>query len=397
MWGDTDRSYVIKVMIVFLLGWAVIYADRTVLYPMLNIIGKDLGLTATQGGLITSVYFFFYVAMQVPSGILGDKYCLKKVLVVMFFLAGVSLLLMGILPPAYLTLMVLVALHGTGGGAYFPAAMGITLETVPKKMRGLSTAIVSSGMSIGLALGLISAGPIYNYFSNWRMPFLILSIPTIILALVFHFVLRECKPSPTEKGPISWMLRERNLMLICVASFASQYGFWTVVTWGPTFLQTERGLGMTVSGLYTAIVAFTAIPASLTIGNSSDRFGRKKLSLLLLSLAALTVFATGYVQSLRALIIVLICYGLFGKLTWDPIEISWFADHVSAIRPELMGTSLAFFNFIGMSAAIVAPVISGWLKDTTGSLQTSFYLGGAILALGALCLFFVDETVNMKT
>jgi len=371
------------------------YADRTVLYPMLNAIGTDLGLTATQEGAITSLYFMCYVAMQVPSGVLGDKYCLKRVLVVMFMLAGVSLLLLGILSPSYLTLMLLFALHGIGGGAYFPAAMGLTLETVPPKMRGLSTAIVSSGMSIGLAVGLISAGPIFEYFNSWRMPFLILSIPTIILAVVYQLVLRECKPTPKKKSPLAWMFRERNLMLITVASFGSQYGFWTVVTWGPTFLQTERGPGMTMSGLYTAIVAFTAIPASLTIGSSSDRFGRKKLSLVLMFLAALTVFATGYVRSLQALVAVLICYGVFGKLTWDPIEISWFADHVSLTRPESMGTAVAVFNFIGMSAAIIAPFVSGWLKDVTGSLQTSFYLGGAVLILGTLCLAFVDETIDV--
>lgn len=397
MGTNLDREYVNRIIAVFCLGWAVIYADRTVLYPMLNIIGKDLSLTATQEGAITSVYFLFYVAMQVPAGILGDKYCLKKVLVVMFLLAGVSMLLLGIMPPAYLTLMILVALHGTGGGAYFPAAMGITLETVPAEKRGLSTAIVSSGMSMGLALGLISAGPLFLYFHNWRMPFLILSIPTIVLAIVFQYVLRECKPSVTKKSSISEILRKKNLMLISGASFCSQYGFWTVVTWGPTFFQTERGLGLTISGLYTAIVAFTAIPASLTIGNSSDRFGRKTISLVLLPLAAATIFATGYVKSLPALILVLVCYGLVGKLTWDPIEISWYADHVAAAIPESMGTAVAFFNFFGMCAAIAAPVISGWLKDLTGSLQSSFYLGGAIVLLGAVFLAFVPETVNVKS
>lgn len=391
-----DRSYVWKVIAVFFIGWAVIYADRTVLYPMLGIIGKDLNLTATQEGLITSIYFLFYVAMQVPAGILGDKYCLKKILVVMFMLAGISMLLIGVLPPSYLTLIILVALHGTGGGAYFPAAMGITLENVPKESRGLSTALVSSGMSLGLALGLISAGPLFLYFHNWRMPFLILSVPTIIVAVLYQIVLQDCRPEDREKSAsFAGILKNKDLMLISGASFCSQYGFWTVVTWGPTFFQNERGLGLTVAGLYTAIVAITAIPASLTLGKSSDRFGRKKISLIFMTMAAITVFATGYVKSLPGLVVVLICYGLFGKLTWDPIEISWFADHVTAINPEAMGTAVAFFNFFGMSAAIAAPVVSGWVKDYTGSLVSSFYLGGAVLLLGAFFLIFVGETVDL--
>ena len=395
--GEVDRSYIIKIIIVFFLGWALLYADRTALYPLLGVIGDDLNLTGAQAGAITSAFFVCYTFMQIPAGMWGDRYGLKKMLVFMFMLAGIALLAIGIFPPGYLTLILLVALHGTGAGAYFPAAMGTTLKTVPQKMRGLSSAIVQSGMSLGLALGLVCSGPIYLYFNSWRMPFFVLAIPTIMLAVVYQIVLRDIKPEASharEKSSIRWIFNNKNLMLLSVTSFCSQYGFWTVVTWGPTFFQTERGLSLAVAGLYTAIVAFTAIPATLTIGSCSDRFGRKKPSLILLPLAAVTVFATGYVKSLPALIAVLVCYGLVGKLTWDPIEISWFGDHVAAVRPEAMGTAVAFFNFFGMCAATVAPVVSGWVKDITGSLVSSFYLGGAIVLLGSVLLIFVPETVS---
>jgi len=395
MLAKTDKGYIWTIIAAFCIGWAVVYADRTALYPLLGVIGEEFHLTGTQTGAITSAYFICYVFMQIPAGIWGDKYGLKRLLVVMFFLAGVSLLLIGILPPSYLTLLILVALHGTGGGAYFPAAMGTTMTTVPKKMRGLSSAIVSSGMSLGMAIGLAAAGPIFVYFDSWRMPFLILSVPTIILALIYQLVLRDVRPEPDKRRvPLTEIIKDKNLMFIAAASFCSAYGFWTVVTWGPTFFQTERGLVLTAAGLYTAIVAVTAIPAALTIGNSSDKYGRKKLSLILLPLAAVTVFATGYVKSLPALIVVLICYGVVGKLTWDPIEISWFSDHVSATKPQAMGTAVAFFNFCGMLSAIIAPIVSGWLRDLTGSLVSSFYLGGAIVMLGTILLIFVPETVH---
>lgn len=71
-----------------------------------------------------------------------------------------------------------------------------------------------------------------------------------------------------------------------------------------------------------------------------------------------------------------------------------FLIHLSAFSPwELPWLS----NFMGMSAAIAAPVGSGWLKDLTGSLESSFYLGGAIVLLGTLFLVFVDETVAAKS
>lgn len=136
MGKKADQSYMWKVIILFFTGWAVIYADRTVLYPMLGIIGKDLNLTATQEGLITSIYFLFYVAMQVPAGILGDQILPEKnpgdhVYACRHQHAvyrDPSPKLSGIDPPGGPTC--------TGSGAYFPAAMGITLGTVPKECPG---------------------------------------------------------------------------------------------------------------------------------------------------------------------------------------------------------------------------------------------------------------------
>ena len=395
MGKEIDRSYILRVIAAFCLGWAIIYADRTALYPMLKVIGEEFNLTGAQTGAITSAYFLCYVALQIPAGIWGDKYGLKNILVSMYLLSGVGMLLTGLMASNYTTLLIFVAIHGIGAGAYYPAAYGTTLNAVPKETKGLSTAIINSGMSLGLALGLACAGPIYLHFNSWKMPFLILAVPTILMAFVYQIVLKDIRPPVGEKVPFSAILKDKNLMLINGAIFCSLYGFWTVVTWGPTFFQTERGLSLTVAGLYTAIVAVTAIPAGLTIGKSSDRYGRKKLSLILLPLAAATVFATGYVKSLPALIAVLICYGLVGKLTWDPIAVSWVGDHVSATKPQAMGSAVALFNFCGMSSAIVAPIISGWLKDLTGSLQTSFYLGGAIVLLGTLFVAFVEETVHV--
>ncbi|MHB1652843.1 MAG: MFS transporter [Desulfitobacteriaceae bacterium] len=396
MENTVDKRYIWRVIAAFCLGWAVIYADRTALYPMLNIIGKEFHLTGAQTGAITSAYFFLYVAMQIPAGILGDRIGLKRILVYMYFIAGIGMLATGLFATSYVPLLIFVGLHGLGAGAYYPGAYGTTMNTVPKDMRGLSSGIINSGMSIGLALGLISAGPIYLLSHNWRMPFIILAIPTILIAFLYQFVIKDVRPDNKERVPFSEILKNKNLMLINGAIFCSLYGFWTVVTWGPSFFQNERGLSLTTAGLYTAIIAVVAIPAALTLGRSSDRLGRKKISLILLPLAGITVALMGYVRSLPALVVVLALYGAVGKLTFDPIAVSWTADHVSNTKPAAMGSAVALFNFCGMASSIIAPIVSGWIRDATGSLVTSFYLGGALVVLGAVFVAFVDETVGFK-
>lgn len=74
----------------FWLGWIFMYADRTVLNPVMGELEKEFGLSGTQLGILNSVFYFSYALLQVPAGILGDKIGKKKVLVPGFILFGVS-------------------------------------------------------------------------------------------------------------------------------------------------------------------------------------------------------------------------------------------------------------------------------------------------------------------
>ena len=388
----TDRSYVYRTIFLFSLGWAVLYADRTVLYPMLAVIGADFRLTGAQTGLITSAYFSIYVAMQIPTGLLGDRLGLKRILLVSYFLAGIGMLAVGLLATEYRILLLLVALHGLGAGSFFPAVYGMTMATVPATMRGFSSALVNCGMSLGLALGLVIAGPLYTATQNWRIPFLVLAIPTLMMPFLFALHLKDTRPVvKMPAGSLGAILRNPNLMRINAALFSSMYGFWVVATWGPTFFQTERGLGLTMSGLYLAVVAVAAIPAALYMGRLSDRIGRRRISLVVLPLSALTVWLMAYVQSQALLLGALVIYGLVGKLAWEPVVVAWTGDYATRFHPDAMGTVIGVYNFFGMLSAVVAPVVSGLIRDWTGSLLYAFYVGAALIMIGFILARGVPE------
>ncbi|NLK00361.1 MAG: MFS transporter [Clostridia bacterium] len=389
-------KYIKTIIILFCLGWAVIYADRTALYPMLSIIGKEFDLTNTQMGIITSSYFFAYVAVQIPVGVMGDRIGLKKVLVVFFLIAGLGMALVGLMAASYLTLIAFVALHGIGAGGYYPTAYGITLSTVPKERRGISSALINVGMSLGLILGLISSGPLFEAAQNWRFPFLTLAVPTILVGICMQLFLKDTGSSSGTQTRFLEIIKDKNLMLLNLCNFCVIYGFWVALTWGPTFFVEERGLGLTLAGIFTAIPAISSIPFSLILARISDRIGRKKVTLAILPISALMIFSMAYVKSTTTLILVLLGYGTVGKLTFDPIFVSWYGDRVSATKPDLMGSALGLSTFVGMSSAVVAPVVSGLIKDITGSLEGAFYLGSFIVLLGLVFAVQVGETVKIK-
>lgn len=369
-------------------GALLMYADRTTLYPMLKVIGERFGLSGTATGAITSTYFFLYVAMQVPAGLLGDRLGLKRVLAGFFALGGLGLLLLGLTARNYALLMLWVGLHGIGMGAVYPTSYGINIGTVPRERRGLASAVINSGMSVGTALGLAFSGPLYLWSGNFRLPFLVLAVPTLIAPVLFWRGLPEVRKAAPGGAAgntgfsLGQILRDRDLWALNLAAFCAGYGFWVALTWGPSFFATERGLSIASAGALTALPAVSAIPAALYVGRLSDRVGRRRLVLILYPLAALTVFALAYVRSLPALITLLIIYGLIGRTVSDTIVISWFGDHASRKVPQALGAAVGVFNLIGMSSAIVAPLVSGVVKDLTGSLTGAFYLGAVVVLVG---------------
>src|SRR5664280_610266 len=94
-----------KALIIGFLGWVAIQAARSSLFPLLPVIGKDFSLSGAEQGAIVSTYFFLYVPMQIPVGILGDWIGLKRVLVIMSTAAGIALVGVGLLSPTYVLLL----------------------------------------------------------------------------------------------------------------------------------------------------------------------------------------------------------------------------------------------------------------------------------------------------
>ncbi|OGB95461.1 MAG: hypothetical protein A3H39_02740 [candidate division NC10 bacterium RIFCSPLOWO2_02_FULL_66_22] len=380
----TDRAYIVRLVALFCAGWAVVYADRTVLYPLLSVIAREFGLSGVQTGLITGAYFTLYVSAQLASGLLAERFGLKRMLVLFSLVSAVGVAGFGFAAVNYLALLAVAGLHGAGAGAYYTMAYSITIHTVPNSFRGIASGVVNGGMSLGLAAGLALAGPFYQATGSWRVPFLILAVPTFLVTALYQGTIREVRLSARRSVPLMTMVRDPTLLRMNLAAFCVLYGWWVLLSWGPVFFQTERGVSLTMSGMYTLVIAITAIPSGLVLGRLSDRIGRKRIILGLFPLMALTLIAVAQVYSRTGMIVTLMAYGLVGKLAWDPVGIAWLGDYMSRTRPEAVGAAVALFSFTSVLSAVVGPPLTGWIKDLTGSLAGGFYLAAAVALVGFL-------------
>lgn len=391
--GPNARRLELPFLLTLALGWVVIYADRISISPLLLIIEHEFHLNNLQVSLIVSIYFLAYVGFTIPITIIAAKYGFKQVMIAFFLLAAVSILVAGVIGYTYALLVLLIGLHGTGAGGYYPTAYTISSTLVPKQKVGFGTGLINSGMGFGTILGLVIAGPILSIFpNNWQIILIILSFPTfVVLVLLYKFVPKlQSKPISSSEilGHYASVLKHKSFLLICATQFCSLYGYWVILTWAPSFLQT-RGQSVLSSGATTAVFAAVAIVPSVIISRHTDRIGRKKVPIVILPLAAASIFFMAYNSNLYEFLVAIVIYGIVGKLTLDPIVLAWNSDIIPA---ELLGASLAILNVTGMSSSILAPVITGALGDATGSLADGFYFGAFIVILGTVFVAFAGRT-----
>ncbi|MCW6666814.1 MFS transporter [Aerococcaceae bacterium NML190938] len=398
-------NYWMRVIAIFFIGWILMYATRTIFNPLMGEVGNQFGLSKTQLGLANSIFFLTYAIAQIPSGMLGDRFGRKLVITIGFLIMAGMTFFSG-LATSFGMFLVIRALAGVGQGAYYGPQYALSTEAIPKSKVTVGNAIINSGMAFGTSGGyLLSSTLVLEKGAHWSQPFFIMAVPTLITAIIFYTMLKEkvaykdeeVATTPTQEveadqsGALKRIFSNKNLVAVFALLFVSIYANFVIITWLPSFLIEERGFAGTSVGFISSLVPWASIPGALFFARMVDKTGStKRLVYLLVPLAALSVFLIAFVNDRTVLIAVLLLYGLTGKLALDPILVSYVTKNGDR---SILSTTLSAYNFIGMSGSILAPYITGYLTDTTGSMQIGFYLACGLLILGLLVFGMVaDDT-----
>ncbi|CAH8767525.1 MFS transporter [Paenibacillus dendritiformis] len=388
--------YWVKITIVFFLGWIAIYATRSVLNPVMDNIQAEFGLSASQLGLISSIFFIGYAGLNVPSGILGDKIGKKKVLVPGVILFGIFAAVTGMMP-TFALFMVTWLFVGIFQGFYYGPQYGLSSEAIPKKHITVGSAIINSGMAFGLSLGyFISSYTVGTLGMSWRAPFYIIAVPVVLIGIAMWIVIKD-KPKAKGQGtdgkaPQKLKVKElfsKNLIFAYITIFCAIYAFFVVVTWIPYYLQHARGIEGTEVAVVSSLVPWAAIPGSLLFSWIADKMGtRRPVLLVMLPLSIIAIISIVAFDNMWVLYMALIGYGIFGKISTNPVLVAVVADNAPK---HALSTAFGLYNFIGMCGSILAPYITGFLTDVTGSLNAGFYFAGFLLVIGTVSVLFIKE------
>ncbi|MCH4170307.1 MAG: MFS transporter [Lactobacillus sp.] len=395
-----------QVVAICFLGWVLIYADRTILNPVMPQIASAFHINNTQLGLMNSIFFLTYALAQLPFGMIADKIGRRYMITLGFLIFGLMTFFSGIVS-AFGAFLVVRATAGLGEASYYGPQYALSGEAIPLSKLTLGTAIINSGMAFGSSGGyLLSSYLVLQHHQHWSLPFFIIAVPTVIVGILFSLLLKEkiqvknqptpVTPETTQAEPAQHQIRaiftNRNLILTFALCFCSIYAYFVVLTWLPQFLQTERGFQGTAVGFIASIVPWASIPGALFFAKVYDRFSHTKLLVwILVPIAVIALLTVGFTTNRALLIVALIAYGLTGKLAIDPILVAFVTRQAKGTK---LSTTLSAYNFIGMSGSILAPYLTGYLADKVGTMTIGFYLGAALLLLGALAFSFTKTRTS---
>ncbi len=298
--------------------------------------------------------------------------------------------------------------------AFFMVAIGVMLlamaifrtpvivlmpDITPSPLRSKANGVINLMGGVGALLATFGGAALYGL--DKVAPFWAGAILMVVAALVVVFVIREPKEytAGTDEDERWWdTLKEvgtipaeerKSLILLLAAIFAWFVGYNAIETFFTSYGTFRLGVAESTASLLLGFFSLTFIAFSIPGGMLAERWGRRRTILTgLVALSALLILAS-FLPNLYAIGAIL----FLGGMAWALININSLPMIVD-IAPDdrLLGTYTGLYYISGTLAAIVGPILNGWIIDATGkNYNTIFWVAPASMIVAIACMWFVTR------
>ncbi|WP_455819965.1 MFS transporter [Pseudomonas cerasi] len=397
------------------------FLDRTAIsFAGPNGMTGDLGLSAVQFGLASGIFFIGYILLEVPSNLALHRYGARKWLArIMVSWGIVSLLFTWV--SSVEGLYTLRLLLGIAEAGFFPGAILFLSMWVPAKHRSKVLSLFYLAQPLTVVLGAPLAAALIEQhglfgLSGWRVMFLGVSIPAIIIGIVAWFYLvdspRDAKwlnkeekewlttalekeqreKSATAHASLRSVMTNGRVWVLCLIYFGFIYGLYALAFFLPTIISGfQQQFGSTFNviekGLITGAPYLVAAIVMFFWSRDATRRGCKTWHIALPALTgAISVPLALYMESPLAtmLVIAVTASAIFAALPnfWTlPTQFLTGASAAAAI---------ALINTLGNVAGFSAGYLTGMLHDATGAYTVPMMVVGGFMLLSALLMLLLN-------
>ncbi|WP_026478972.1 MFS transporter [Alkaliphilus transvaalensis] len=407
VWGTLALSYVI------------VFFHRLAIGVVREDLVNTFGITGTTFANIGSTYFYAYMVMQIPSGILADSLGARKTVSIGTLMAGIGSIIFGLAPNLFMVFFGRL-LVGIGVSVAFIAILKVLSQWFKESEFATMAGITSFVGNMGGIMAQTPLALMVAYFT-WRNTFAAIGVISIIIAILCYIIVRN---SPQEMGlptidEIEGTVKKTPvaerppLMKSLIQALSNPYtwpGFFTFAgffgahvsltgTWGNSYLVDVYGLAPEVAPNYLMVSVLGLAIGSIVVGKVSDSMKLRKLPMIIFGgiyvlCWAILVFMGGGKPPIGILYPLLFVLGF----TCAAFTLGWSCGK-EVNHPAIAGISTSIVNIGGFFGGAVLPPILGRVFDTYGGTleavqlyQKAFMYCFIFAVVGYLFTFLVKET-----
>jgi MFS family permease len=382
------------------------YIDRVNVSTAAIEFSKEFHLSNLQVGLVFSAFAYPYLIFQVIGGWVGDRFGPRRTLTVCSIIWAGATVLTG-LSTGLVSLLVARVLLGLGEGATFPTATRAMSNWTAANRRGFAQGVTHAFARVGNAI----TPPVVTWLMvavSWRGSFIVLGVLSFIWAIVWAWYFRdnprdhakittpEIELLPAYAGvketpAVPWWPLIKRMAPVTLVYFCYGWTLWLFLTWIPQYFLHNYHMNLKNSAVFASGVFFAGVVGDSLGGRVTDwlltrtQNRTKARSYMVAVCNLLTLASLLPILFIHDSTVAAICLSLgffFAEMTIGPM---WAIP--MDIAPKYSGTASGFMNMGSALAAILSPVVGGWVIDVTGNWDWPFIGSMGHMLVGAVFAF----------
>jgi ACS family glucarate transporter-like MFS transporter len=401
-------------VVAFMVALAMVtYLDRACIGAMAPRISTEFGLDPAQMSWVFFAFILAYAMFEIPTARWADRRGAKNVLTRIVSWWSVFTLLTAA-AWSYAALIVTRFLFGIGEAGAFPCMARVMSRWIPLRERGTAKGIFFAGAYVSGAITTFAVTALLPHFT-WRQILVSFGCIGFVWVVAWHAwfrddpaehpaaneaerdLIRADRPAavPHPRGLAFWrsLLRQRNVVLLCLLYMPNCATFYFCITWLPTYLEKQHGFQNTTLGAVAALPLLASVATQFFGGFVSDlirrRFGltaaRRAPGFVGYALAAVLILCASFsTQPIYAAAFIALAAATC-MLTTAP---AW--STCVDIGREHSATVAATMNTAGQVAAILSQPVVGYSVKWFGNWNVPFWLLAGLFVMGAVCWLFIE-------
>jgi MFS transporter, SHS family, lactate transporter len=347
------------------LGWALDAFDFFLLTFVLVPVAHEFGRSIPEVAFGITLTLMMRPLGAFLFGLLGDKFGRRVPLMAdIVFYSLIELLTA--FAPNFTVFLLLRALFGVGMGGEWGLGASLAMESLPTAARGLFSGILQQGYAVGYLLAALVYWIVFPFF-GWRGLFIAGALPALLVVYIRAHVpespVWQRSRARKKRAPldVGGFIKQHGMLFVHAVLLMTAFNYMSHGTQDlyATFLERQRGFGVSEKSMITIVYAVGAICGGTVIGFLSQRWGRRRSIILCAVCGMLLIPAWIFAPGTALLIVGGFLMQFMVQGAWGVVPV-----HLNEISPgDFRGTFPGFAYQLGNFAAAYAAQQQAWLAE----------------------------------